>query len=93
MSNLNTMNTAGQPVATQNDPGRTLGIVGLVLSFGGLIGLILSVVAFKQSKQAGFTNGLAKAGIVVGSIMTALSVIYLIATFALAASGYGVPQQ
>ncbi|QDP94853.1 hypothetical protein FOE78_02010 [Microlunatus elymi] len=63
-------------VALQEDPGRTLGIVGLVLSIvASWIGLIISVVAFRKSKNAGFRNGLAKAGIIVGCITTALGLI------------------
>ncbi|MGO1971368.1 MAG: hypothetical protein ACTH2Q_00265 [Propionibacteriaceae bacterium] len=59
----------GAPVG--EDPGKTLGIVGLVLAIiATWIGLIVSVVAFKKSKKAGFSNGVAKAGIVVGIITT-----------------------
>lgn len=58
------------------DPGKTLGTVGLVLAvIASWIGLIVSVVAFKKSKAAGFTNGIAKAGIVVGIITTVIGVI------------------
>jgi hypothetical protein len=61
---------------TQEDPGRTLGLVGLVLAFvANWIGLIISVVALRRSKRAGFHNGLAKAGVIVGSITTALGLI------------------
>ena len=49
------------------DPARTLGIAGLVLSvFTSVVGLIVSIVAFRKSKRAGFKNGAALAGIVVG---------------------------
>jgi hypothetical protein len=57
-----------QPVI---DPGRTLGVVGLVLSiFASAIGLVVSAIAYRKSKQAGFRNGAALAGIVVGLITT-----------------------
>ncbi|MET0692496.1 MAG: hypothetical protein ABWY56_01120 [Propionibacteriaceae bacterium] len=80
---------ADQPPAAQpypggagyaEDPGRTLGIVGLVLAIvASFIGLIISIVAFRKSKRAGFNNGLAKAGIIVGIITTIASLI--VATF------------
>lgn len=53
------------------DPGKTLGTVGLILAvIMSWIGLIVSIVAFNKSKKAGFSNGVAKAGIVVGIITT-----------------------
>jgi hypothetical protein len=59
-----------QPVPA-TDPARTLGIAGLVLSvFTSVVGLIVSIVAFRKSKRAGFRNGAALAGIVVGAITT-----------------------
>jgi len=59
-----------QPVPV-TDPARTLGIAGLVLSvFTSVIGLIVSIVAFRKSKRAGFKNGAALAGIIVGTITT-----------------------
>jgi hypothetical protein len=62
------------PVAT--DPGRTLGIVGLVLSFlAAAVGLVVSIVALRKSKRAGFKNGFALAGIVVGGVVTVLWVV------------------
>ena len=63
-------------MAPQQDPGRTLGIVGLVLSIvASWIGLIVSIVAMKKSKNAGFQNGMAKAGVIVGCITTALAIV------------------
>lgn len=60
----------------QEDPGRTLGIVGLVLAIvASVVGLIISIVAFRKSKKAGFSNGLAKAGIIVGIITTVFGLI------------------
>ena len=59
-----------QPVPA-TDPARTLGIAGLVLSiFTSVVGLIVSIVAFRKSKRAGFKNGAAVAGIIVGAITT-----------------------
>ncbi len=56
------------PASTE---GKTLGIVGLILSFfSGPIGLIVSAIARSQSKKAGLKNGPATAGIVIGLIST-----------------------
>lgn len=59
------------PAPVPVDPGRTLGIVGLVLSvFTALIGLVVSIVALRRSRKAGFKNGFALAGVVVGGLVT-----------------------
>ena len=57
-----------QPPAA--DPGNTLGIVGLILAIipcTSTIGLVLSIVAYIISRRAGFQNGKALAGIIVGA--------------------------
>lgn len=60
-------------------PGKTLGLVGLILAIlVPLVGLIISVVANNQSKAAGFPNQLAKIGIIVGAILTALGAIVIV---------------
>ena len=47
---------AGAPIT--EDPGRTLGIIGLVVSiFASLIGLIISIIAYNKSKAAGLDQG------------------------------------
>ncbi|MBK4348939.1 hypothetical protein [Lacisediminihabitans changchengi] len=57
-------------------PGKTLGIVGLVLAiFFNLIGLIISAVALSQSKKAGYKNTPAVAGIVIGAVLIVLGII------------------
>jgi hypothetical protein len=57
-------------------PGKTLGIVGLIVAiFFNVIGVIISAIALNQSKQAGYKNGLAKAGIIVGAVLFALGLI------------------
>jgi len=61
-------------------PGKTLGIVGLIVAiFFSLIGLIISVIAFNQSKAAGFKNTPAKAGIIIGAVFLVLGIIGAIA--------------
>ncbi len=82
---------AGQPnpyaPSYAEDPGRTLGIVGLVLAIvASLIGLIISVIAYRKSKAAGFRNGIALAGIVVGVVTTVLSIISSVVFFTMASS-------
>jgi heme/copper-type cytochrome/quinol oxidase subunit 2 len=63
----------GQPA---EDPGKTLGIVGLVLSFfTAIIGLIISIVALRKSKKAGFKNTPALIGIIVGILSTIVAII------------------
>lgn len=60
-------------------PGKTLGIVGLVLAIvANVIGLIISAIALNQSKKAGYKNTPALAGVIVGAILTALSIIGII---------------
>jgi len=57
-------------------PGKTLGIVGLVLVFiSSIIGLILSIIAYAQSKKAGVKNVPAFVGIIIGGIFTAIGIV------------------
>jgi len=64
------------PVAV--DPGRTLGIVGLVLSFvAALVGVVVSAIALRTSRRAGFKNGFALAGVIVGGAVTLVWVVVI----------------
>ena len=70
---------AGAPYApapmTEN-PGRTLGIVALVLAiFLSIVGAIIGIVALNKSKKAGFKNGPALAAIIVGFVLFAIQLI------------------
>ena len=68
-------------------PGKTLGIIGLVLAFiAALIGLILSIIANNQSKAAGYTNTPAKIGIIVAIVVIVLAVIITIVAIVIFAS-------
>jgi hypothetical protein len=61
------------------NPGRGLGIAGLVLAF--LIpplGLILSIVAKVQSSKAGVRNGVATAGIIVSIVVMILWIVGIV---------------
>ncbi len=69
----------GYQAAPASTPGKTLGIVGLILAFlAPFIGLILSIVAKVQSRKAGVPNGIATAGIIVGAILTVIGLIITI---------------
>ena len=74
---------APQPPASQPptalDPGKTLGIVGFIMAFIGLqlVGLILSIVGFNKSKNAGFKNSLAFVGIILNGVFLALAIIII----------------
>jgi hypothetical protein len=59
-------------------PGKTLGIIGLIVAFPfSLIGLVLSIVALVQSKRAGNANTPAVIGIIVGAVLLVGWVILL----------------
>lgn len=65
--------------APGENPGKTMGIIGLVLSFLGclsIVGIILSIVALNRSKKAGYGNGVAVAGIIVGAVVLIGSIIF-----------------
>ena len=63
-------------------PGKTLGVVGLIVAiFFNLIGLIISAIAFNQSKKAGYKNTPALVGIIIGIVLTVLGIIIGIASF------------
>jgi hypothetical protein len=64
-----------QPAA---DPGNTLGLVGLILAIipcTSTIGLVLSIVGYIQSRRAGFQNGKALAGVIIGAAWLVLGFI------------------
>lgn len=93
MTNVNATPSTGGPVAPPpgvDYPGKTLGIVGLILAFVfSLAGLIVSIIANNQSKAAGYKNGLAKAGIILSIVFLVIGVIIAIIYFALAAALIG----
>ena len=63
-------------VNPDNYPGKTLGIVGLIASFFfTILGLILSIVAFNQSKAAGYSNTPAKVGIILSIVFIVLGIL------------------
>lgn len=67
------------PAAAPVVPGKTLGIVALILAFlAPLIGAILGFVAKAQSKPAGYKNTPATVAIVLGLIFTVLYIVLII---------------
>jgi hypothetical protein len=73
-------------------PGKMLGIVGLIAAILiNLVGLVVSIIAYSQSKKAGYKNTPALIGIAVGAVFFVLSLIIGIVSIAagIAASGMG----
>ena len=62
------------------NPGKTMGVVALVLSIIGLhlIGIIVGFVGLNQSKKVGQKNGFALAGIIVGFVGFVIGIIVII---------------
>ena len=64
------------PPPAASDPNRTLTIVGFVFAFlCSIVGLVISIIAYNRSKQLGFNNGLAKAGIIVSAALMILGAL------------------
>lgn len=80
------------PVA--ENPGKTLGIVGLVLAFvANIVGLIVSIIALNKSKKAGFKNGPALAGIIISIVSIVITAIVVGLLIAAAVAGVGALQE
>ena len=72
----------GQP--TEN-PGKTLGIVGMICAIIwpiSIVGLIISIVAMVKSRKAKMGNGFALAGIIIGAIGVITGILAVIAIVA-----------
>jgi sulfite exporter TauE/SafE len=72
------------------NPGKTMGIVALVLSIlpFQLIGVILGFVALSQSKKVGQKNGFAVAAIIIGFVLMALGLVIALGSLALFGSAF-----
>jgi len=76
MSQYQPDQTSYQTGAPADFPGKTLGIVGLVLAILiPLVGLIVSIIAQNQSKAAGYPNKPAKIGVIVAIILMVLGLL------------------
>lgn len=82
MTNLNPPYASSNPSPSSpaaENPGRTLGIVGLVLAFFfTIVGAIIGIVALNRSKKAGYKNGPALAAIIVGFVLFVILIIIVI---------------
>lgn len=74
-----------QPLRPGDYPGKTLGIVAMVLSLASLIGfptaivgVILGHISYNQGKQAGFKNTFALVGIIAGWILLGITVLLVL---------------
>lgn len=73
-------------VPVPQNPGKTFGIVGLVLAFfpvANIAGLVLSILGLRRSRRAGFGNVPAIVGIVVSALTIIGLAIFIAATVAL----------
>ncbi|WP_052663599.1 hypothetical protein [Psychromicrobium lacuslunae] len=73
----------GYPVQAQQDPGKVMGILSIVLPFVflGLVGLILGIIGLNKSKKAGFSNAPAVIGIVLSILAIIGSIIVGVVLF------------
>lgn len=72
------------PQQPRIDPGRSLGIAGFILALlipVSAIGLILSIIALVQSRRAGAKNKFALAGVIIGAVITALGIAFIVFGF------------
>lgn len=68
--------TTPAPAPAPVVPGKTLGIVALIVTFFfSVVGLILGLVARSQSKAAGVQNTPATVAIILGIIFTVVSIL------------------
>jgi len=83
----------GQPVvfapAPPPVPGKTMGIVALILPFVGfcLVGLVLGIIALVQSKKAGFKNTPALIAVIVSAVFIVLEIVAAIFIITAIANG------
>ena len=80
-----------QPGSTPQNPGKNLGIIGLVLGIIGFVvafiapiaGVIVSILGLNKSKQAGQKNGLAMAGLIVSIVAFIANILFTVAIIGL----------
>ncbi len=95
VNNGSRMQTQAQPqgqVPPMMDSYSGMSIAGFILSFlGGLLGLILSIVAYNEAKKTGSQKSLtlAKAGIIISAVLMGLYVLIFIIAFVAAIATIG----
>lgn len=86
------MTTPPPAAAPAQNPGMTLGVIGLILAILWplqLIGLILSIVGRSQSKKVGMGNGPATAGIIISIVIMVLTILGFVVFGSFFASIFG----
>lgn len=85
--------TTTAPTAPADFPGKTLGLVGLILAIvAPVVGIVVSAIARSQSKNAGYENKLAKIGLIVGIALTVAIIVLYVVVFAVAMQNGALPQ-
>lgn len=85
MNTTNTMNTMNTVSSSNGE--NNIAIAGFILSFIiPIIGLILSIIGLKKSKETNNGRGLSIAGIVISTIFTIISIIAIFLIFSSAMS-------
>lgn len=76
-----TVTAKGQPKMVVTDPEYTLSVIGLVASFCGqpLVGLILCIIALRQSRTAGRHNQYGLVGFIISLVMLGLWLLFVLA--------------
>lgn len=82
--NAGTQNPAVVP--TGEDPGKVLGILGIVLGLLVMapLGIILGIMSKNRSKAAGYDGSLGQVSLIIGAVLTVLGVLVLVGFIALA---------
>ena len=85
LGSMNTMNTTNTAPSSNGE--NNIAIAGFILSFIiPIIGLILSIIGLKKSKETNNGRGLSIAGIVISTIFTIISIIAIFLIFSSAMS-------
>lgn len=74
---------------TGEDPGKILSILGIVLGVIAtpIVGVILSILGQKKSKEAGFDGHLGKIGIIINAVLFGLGTLIVIGFVILLSAG------
>jgi heme/copper-type cytochrome/quinol oxidase subunit 2 len=73
--------SSAQPTASSESQsvGTVAGLVSLILAFVfPIAGIVVGAIALNQAKQGGYRNSLAKAGFILGIVLTVLVVVVVV---------------